>query len=145
MALQMNNVGDRLFEAYNRHDTSAVARLYGADAKHEDVATGHSKHGASAIAEGLRRFVQWFPDARWDPLLQFADQHDRSAITYRLVATLQRPMGRVAARGQRISLRGVLVLELNDGLIGCSTDYWDAATFQRQLNTMKAEEINEDR
>jgi ketosteroid isomerase-like protein len=43
-------------------------------------------------------------------------------------------MGPVASRGQKISLRGVHVLNLRDGLIQRSEDYWDAATFQRQLN-----------
>jgi ketosteroid isomerase-like protein len=43
-------------------------------------------------------------------------------------------MGPVAPRGQKISLRGVHVLDLRDGLITRSEDYWDAASFQRQLN-----------
>ena len=43
-------------------------------------------------------------------------------------------MGSVAARGQQISLRGVLVLEQNDDLISRSTDFWDGLPFQRQIN-----------
>jgi ketosteroid isomerase-like protein len=35
---------------------------------------------------------------------------------------------------QAISLRGVHMLQVRDGLIRRSEDYWDAATFQRQLN-----------
>jgi steroid delta-isomerase-like uncharacterized protein len=130
----MKDLPDRLLEAYNRHDPSAVARLYGAHATHEDIAQGRLRRGPDAIADGLRRFFQWFPDARWEPALKIAGQQNRSAITYRLIATLQEPMGSVAARGQQISLRGVLVLEQNDDLISRSTDFWDGLTFQRQLN-----------
>ena len=106
-----------------------------AHAAHEDIAQGRLRRGPDGIADGLRRFFQWFPDARWEP----APQDRRSAEQKRdyataLLATLQEPMGSVAARGQRISLRGVLVLEQNGGLIGRSTDYWDGLTFQRQLN-----------
>lgn len=130
----MKDLPERLLEAYNRHDPAAVARLYGADATHEDIAQGRLRRGPDAIADGLRRFFQWFPDARWEPALKIAGQQNRSAITYRLIATLQEPMGSVAARGQQISLRGVLVLEQNDDLISRSTDFWDGLTFQRQLN-----------
>jgi steroid delta-isomerase-like uncharacterized protein len=136
----MKDVSDQLFDAYNRHDAPAVARLYHADATHEDVAQGRPRHGPEAIANGLHRFLECFPDAQWEPDAYFADQHNRRAITYGLSATLQKPMGSFAARGQRIVLRGVLVLELNDRLIRRSTDYWDGATLQRQLNASNMEE-----
>jgi steroid delta-isomerase-like uncharacterized protein len=136
----MKDLAGKLFEAYNCHDTSAVARLYDTDAVHEDITRDRSRRGPQAIADGLRRFFEWFPDARWEPHFQFVDQHERRAITYRLSATLQKPMGRVVACGQRISLHGVLVLELNDHLIGRSIDYWDGLTFQRQLNNVDTEE-----
>jgi hypothetical protein len=55
-------------------------------------------------------------------------------VTYLLTASLQSQMGPVAPRDQKISLRGVHVLELCNGLIRRSEDYWDAASFQRQLN-----------
>jgi hypothetical protein len=48
------------------------------------------------------------------------------------------PLGSAAARGQRISLRGVLVLELSDGLVGRSN--WDGVMFQRQLNNSSMED-----
>ncbi len=136
----MKDLTDRLFEAYNCHDASAVARLYASDATHEDVAQGRARRGREAIVDGLSRFFEWFPDARWEPQVRIDNQHDKSAITYRLFATLQKPMGSVVARGQRISLRGALIVELNDGLISRSTDYWDAATLQRQLNNVSTEE-----
>ena len=88
----------------------------------------------------MRRFFQWFPDARWEPDLKISDQRNRSAITHCLLATLHEPMGSVAARGQRISLRGVLAIEPSGGLIGRSTDYRDGVTFQRQLNNITMEE-----
>jgi steroid delta-isomerase-like uncharacterized protein len=136
----MKDLSDRLFEAYNCHDAPAVARLYHADATHEDIAQDRPRRGPEAIADGLRKFFEYFPDAQWAPCARFADQHNRRAITYRLSATLQKPMGSFAARGQRISLRGVLVLELNNSLISRSTDYWDGVTLQRQLNTINREE-----
>jgi hypothetical protein len=61
----------------------------------------------------------------------------RVAVTYLLTATLQAQMGPVPAYGQKISLRGVHVMHQQGGLIRGSEDYWDATTFQRQLNNIK--------
>jgi steroid delta-isomerase-like uncharacterized protein len=136
----MGELPRRLYAAYNDHDPSAVAHLYAPHATHEDVAHGRPRSGPEAIAAGLRLFFGWFPDAHWQPAFQIGDGPDRVAIPYRLTASLQAQMGPIAPRGQAISLRGVQVLEIEDGRIGRSVDYWDAATFQRQLNDITAEE-----
>jgi steroid delta-isomerase-like uncharacterized protein len=132
--MKIASAAARLYDAYNRHDPAAVSRLYAADATHEDIAQGRPKTGPDEIAAGLAKFFGWFPDAHWEPQSQILGAGGREAATYLLTATLQAPMGPVAARGQEISLRGVHVLELRDGLIKRSEDYWDAASFQRQLN-----------
>ena len=134
--MTLSGVAERLYEAYNRHEPASVAQLYAADATHEDIAQGRPRTGPEAISDGLRKFFVWFPDARWEPHLQITDPDGRAAITYLLTATLQTQMGPVPASGQKISLRGVHVLQLQHGLIRRSEDYWDATTFQRQLNTI---------
>jgi steroid delta-isomerase-like uncharacterized protein len=132
--MKIASVAGRLYDAYNRHDPAAVAMLYTADATHEDIAQGRPKTGPDEIAAGLVKFFGWFPDAHWEPQSGILGADGREAATYLLTATLQAQMGPVAPRGQRISLRGVHVLDLRDGLIMRSEDYWDAASFQRQLN-----------
>jgi steroid delta-isomerase-like uncharacterized protein len=132
--MKIGGVAARLYDAYNRHDPAAVAQLYAKDGTHEDIAQGHPKTGPDEIAAGLGRFFGWFPDAHWEPQAGIVGADGREAVTYLLTATLQAQMGPVAARGQRISLRGVHVLDQRDGLIRRSEDYWDAASFQRQLN-----------
>jgi steroid delta-isomerase-like uncharacterized protein len=127
------SVLDSLFAAYNDHDPDAAAALYAPDGHHEDVALGRPRRGAPAIAEGLRRFLSSVPDAHW----QTSDRivtGDRAVGRYVLSGTLQRSMGPFRAHGQRIVLRGVQVLELHEGRILRSEDFWDAATFERQLN-----------
>lgn len=125
-----------LYAAYNGHQPASVARLYDTDATHEEIAQGRIVQGPERIADGLRRFFIWFPDAHWTPRSQITDPDGKIAITYLLTATLQAPMGPIPARGQRLSLRGTHVLHLNGSAISRSEDYWDAATFQRQLNTI---------
>lgn len=134
--MKLHGIADALYGAYNCHDTKAVAALYDVNATHQDIAMGHSKSGADAIAAGLEKFLVWFPDARWEPRLQISDPSGSLTVTYFLTATLGTQMGKIIARGQRISLRGAHVLQVHEGLIHSSEDYWDAATFQRQLNNV---------
>jgi len=137
--LDLNELPRRLYAAYNDHDPSAVARLYAPEATHGDVAHGRPRSGPDVIAAGLQLFFGWFPDAHWQPAFQMDDGRGRVAITYRLTACLQAQMGSIAPRCQAISLRGVHVLEIENGLIGRNVDCWDAATFQRQLNNITVE------
>lgn len=118
----------QFYEAYNRRDPAAVARLYDTDATHEEIAQGTTRRGAEAIAEGLRRFFTWFPDARWEPRSRIVDPDGRVAVTYLLTATLQAPLGTIVAAGQQLSIRGVHVLHLSGDAIRRSEDYWDSTT-----------------
>lgn len=132
--MNLKGVADVLYAAYNSHDLEKVASLYEIDGVHQDIAMGHQVVGGEAIAAGLKKFFGWFPDARWEPLRQMCDADGSIVVTYRLTGTLQVQMGPVIPTGQKISLRGAHVLFLRRGRILSSEDYWDGATFQKQLN-----------
>ncbi|KPH64065.1 ester cyclase [Novosphingobium sp. ST904] len=125
-----------LLDAYNRHDVETVASLYTADGTHEDMAPNKSKVGAAAIAAGLSTFFGWFPDAHWTPR-KLIDGRTASALTYLLEATLTTDMFGVKAHGQKIHLQGALILHFSGKLIRRSEDYWDAATFKRQVDAIR--------
>jgi len=132
--MSIDRVIERLYQAYNAHDAAAVAALYAAEATHEDIAQGKPKRGPDEIAAGLTRFFGWFPDACWTPQHQAIGENSIAAVSYLLAATLKSQFGPIAPRDQAISLRGVHMLQVREGFICRSEDYWDAATFQRQLN-----------
>jgi steroid delta-isomerase-like uncharacterized protein len=123
-----------LYAAYNAHDATAAALLYANNGQHVDVAIGKPKTGGGTIAEGLEAFLAAFPDAHW-AVESTADNEDGRAFgRYVLTGTLQQDMSSFTARGQRLELAGVHVLEYLEGRITKSEDYWDAATFSRQMN-----------
>lgn len=126
------SVLERLHSAYNRHDARAAVVLYTADGEHEDVAGGAPRRGREAIAEGLHRFLRSVPDAHWETI-DIVAEGDREVARYVLTGTLRGDMGPFRATGQRIALRGVHVLDLEAGAIARCEDYWDAATFARQV------------
>ncbi|MEQ8348392.1 MAG: ester cyclase [Sneathiellaceae bacterium] len=133
--MALSDLPGRLYAAYNRHDPGAVAELYDIDAVHREIAQDRARTGREAIADGLARFFEWFPDAHWAGRAAVDDGRGGIAIPYLLTATLQRQMGPFAPQGQAVALKGLHLLRVERGVIQCSEDYWDAATFQRQLAT----------
>ncbi|GAC1534374.1 MAG: nuclear transport factor 2 family protein [Marmoricola sp.] len=123
---------DALYDAYNRHDADGVAALYGKEGEHEDVAFGRPKRGPEAIAGGLRYFLTAFPDAHWETSDRLTEK-GRAVARYVLTGTLRADMGPFKAAGQRLEIRGVQVLEVAAGHIERSEDFWDGATFERQM------------
>ncbi|MBW9113915.1 ester cyclase [Rhizobium cauense] len=131
---------EALYVAYNSHRMGDVAAFYAVGATHEDIAHGRPKVGAQAIVEGLQKFLGWFPDAAWKLESIITDTNEKAAVQYTLTGTLSAALGPIVPRGQKISLRGLMVLTLEDGKISRSEDYWDATTFQKQLNSNTPED-----
>jgi steroid delta-isomerase-like uncharacterized protein len=132
--MSIEKVIERFYEANNARDAAAVVALYAPNASHEEIAQGKVKRGPQEIASGLERFFGWFPDCSWTPERRAVGANGVAMVSYLLKATLKNQMGPIAPRDQAISLRGVHLLVIRDGLIHRSEDYWDSATFQRQLN-----------
>jgi steroid delta-isomerase-like uncharacterized protein len=122
-----------LHAAYNRHDAAGAARLYAPRGTHEDVPQARVAEAPEAVLEGLERFFAAFPDAHW-ATEGVTGTGDEAAAAYRLTGTLTGSLGPFVPTGQRLDLRGVHVVQTDErGRIRRSTDYWDAATFARQM------------
>jgi len=124
---------ETLYNAYNSRRIDDVAALYATDGTHEDIAHGRLKVGAGAIVEGFQKFIDWFPDAEWKLGSIIVGTNKKAAVEYALTGTLSTAMGPIVPRGQKISLRGLMVLTIENQKISRSEDYWDATTFQKQL------------
>jgi len=126
-------LADLLYEAYNRHEPEAAAALYAPDGFHLEIAQDRRAEGPEAIAGGLVGFFAALPDAHWSAARRIA-QDGEIAIAYTLTGTLQGQLGPFAPRGQALKLRGVHLLGTREGQIRWSEDYWDAASFGRQMS-----------
>jgi len=123
---------DRFWTAYNAHEVDAAVSLYAADATHHEVAQGKRAHGAAEIGSGLSRFLESFPDAQWEERRRIVSD-DSAAIAYRLRGHLAAPLGPFRTPGRALDLEGTFVIEAAQGQITATSDYWDAATFGRQM------------
>jgi hypothetical protein len=73
-----------------------------------------------------------FPDAVWESENPYL-RGDGAAVPYTLRGTLRSPLGPYEPREQTLELRGIHLLEFANGMIRRTSDYWDAATFDRQM------------
>jgi steroid delta-isomerase-like uncharacterized protein len=125
-------VVDRFWAAYNAHEVDAAVALYAANATHHEVAQEKRTTGAGEIGSGLTRFLESFPDAHWEERRRIVSG-DSAAITYRLTGHLAAPVGPFRTLGQALNLEGTFLIETAGGQITATADYWDAATFGRQM------------
>jgi ketosteroid isomerase-like protein len=83
---------------------------------------GRGSVGADEYRSRLPGFLASLPGLRYDVRSVIAEG-DRVAVEYRLTAT---------SEGHPIDVRGVMVVEVRDGLITHRTDYWDSLTYLHQ-------------
>jgi steroid delta-isomerase-like uncharacterized protein len=131
------HVARALFAAYNDHDVSAAGALYAADAEHVEMCNGSVKRGRVAVAEGLAYLLHAFPDAQWRVRHVVASE-ERAAVAYRLTGSLHNPFAAFVPCRQKLDLSGVLCLREVNGHVTRAEDYWDRATFERQMAQVPA-------
>ena len=126
------NVVNALYDAYGRHDHRAILAIYCDDATHDEVSQLKTKQGAAEIAVGMQKLFSWLPDVRWEVKSMIVGSGGEVAVAYLMHATAPQKSG--VTEVKTISLRGVQLIHVADGRIRHSEDYWDAATFQRQVS-----------
>ncbi len=110
-------------EAFASADPDLVAALVTEDFVNEHAsALGGGCRGKDQYRERLPGFLASLPGLRYEVEHVLTDG-DKAAAAYRLTAT---------SDGHPVDIRGVMMIELRDGLIASRTDYWDSLTFLRQ-------------
>ena len=104
-------------------DPDAIAAHVAAGFVNEHAsALGRGSTGADEYRSRLPGFLASLPGLRYDVESVIA-AGERVAVQYRLTAT---------SDGRPIDVRGVMVIDVHDGLITHRTDYWDSLTYLRQ-------------
>jgi ketosteroid isomerase-like protein len=109
--------------AFGTGDPERIAALVTDDFVNEHAsALGAGCVGRDEYRQRLPSFLSSMPGLRYE-VEQIVAAGDTVAAPYVLIAT---------SDGSPVRLRGVMVIEIRDGLIAKRTDYWDALTFLRQ-------------
>ncbi len=114
------------------HDADRFLSLFTDDCVYEDVAFGV----VNRVKRELRTFIEGifgaFPDFRIDLKSHFV-AGEWAAMEWVMTGTHEGDLAGMPATHKRFSIRGASVVEFNSAQIKRISDYWDLATFLKQL------------
>ena len=144
MALSPAEVAREVFDAVAARDPDGIVAYGAPDYVDDFVAVGEFR-GRSAIREFFRELFGAVPDLETTVVRIVADQAG-AAVQWRATGTFTGSAFQgVRATGRRIDLRGVDVMDIEDGAITHNTIYYDGASFARQIGLLPAQGSAADR
>ncbi len=129
---QIRRLVHELYDAWSLHQPERIDAIFTDDAIYEDVAGGQIVRGKEAIKQLLRAAYAWAPDFRV-AMKSLVIGDDTAATEWVSEGIQTGPVGDLPASGNSFQLRGVSILTFRDGKIAKVTDYYDMASFLRQL------------
>jgi steroid delta-isomerase-like uncharacterized protein len=134
-AEQIRRLVSELYDAWSLHQPERIDTIFTGDAIYEDVAGGQLHRGKDEIKQLLRAAFAWAPDFRVT-MISLTIGDDSAATEWISEGIQTGPMGEIPASGNSFRLRGVSILRFRDGQICQVTDYYDMASFLRQLDAL---------
>ena len=135
-ASEAETVARQYFAAISAHDLDAAVALWAVGGRE------HVRGQVDALApEGVRTFIgdmlAAMPDMRFE-LLSTTTEGERCAVQWRLTGTFTGPssFNGVAPTGHPLTLEGIDLLSVRDGLVQGNDAYSDAMTFARQIGML---------
>lgn len=118
---------EQYLTALSNGDVDAVVQLVAEDFHNEHTSTlGSSSHGRDTYRERLPGFLAQFAALHYE-VIDVIAENNRAAARYRLTANFD---------GHPLDIAGVMLFEVQDGLIARRTDVWDSLTFLRQTGAV---------
>jgi steroid delta-isomerase-like uncharacterized protein len=133
---QIRRLVDEMYATWSLHEPERVDALFTDDAVHEDVAGGHISRGKAAIKQLMRDAFAFASDFR-STMRSLATAGDTATTEWVTEGTqtgpVATPCGEMVPSGRAFRLCGASILVFREGKIARVTDYYDMATFLKQL------------
>jgi steroid delta-isomerase-like uncharacterized protein len=124
------------WSSIDNKDPERVLALFADDCVFEDVTFGVVARGKEELRSFVNRAFAAVPDFKYGLTSRFAARQ-WAAIEWVMSGTHQGDFPGMPATGKRFSsVRGASILELEAGKIRRESDYWDAATFMKQVGLL---------
>jgi steroid delta-isomerase-like uncharacterized protein len=136
--VDMERVLEEWATAWSSHDTKKLLTLFTDDCVYEDVTFSMVNRGREALrafADGTFAVV---PDFTVELTSRFAAE-TWGVLEWVISGTHHGNFPGMPATGKRFSVRGATIFELQGGKIRRCSDYWDAATFMKQVGLLPAQ------
>ncbi len=126
----------RYFEAIDQHDVERAAAMWAPDGREEVRGQGLFV-GPEGVREFIGGLVEAMPDLNME-ILTTTSEDERCVVHWRMTGTFAGPgtFNGIAPTGHRMSLEGMDMLSVRDGLIVSNDAFTDTMELPRQLGMM---------
>lgn len=125
--------------AWNQGDGDRLGALFAEDGEYLSVPSGRVFRGPEGVAEYLGHMFSGAPDSRLEEVSRVREG-DLVALEWVWTGTHAGDWPGLPATGREFAVRGVTVLEIEDGRIRRAADYWNRGTLLEQLGGRPAGE-----
>jgi len=130
--MPVQSVIDMYFDAFNKHDSEAVAALFARGGTYIDPAVSSGVKG-KALREYLQEHYAAFPDARYRLLRIVVNRDGLTACEWRFKGTNTGPVGNSPATNRAVEVPGASILQAKGGKIAWLHGYYDRRNLLKQL------------
>ena len=135
MTTDLATFSDVINQAWNSHDMEKVLSFYSSQYVGEDVGQAFLLRGHEGIRAMLENYWQAFPDLEFT-VTDTVVQDSRMAIAWMAEGTHQGTIMNIPPTGHRVAVRGVSILDVEDGLIVRGQYIWDLAGMLRHMGLL---------
>ena len=127
-------IAEKWIAAWNSHNPDKMLAVFTDDVFYEDVAFGEVSHGSAEFRKFAASEFEGVPDLELK--LVRANVHGGHGTIEWIFSGTDKG---VFKTGKKFSVRGVSVIDVRDGRIARSLDFYDSATIMRQVGVLPAE------
>ena len=135
MITDLATFANTINQAWNSHDIENVLGFYSAQYIAEDVGQAFLQRGPEGLRLMLEKYWQAFPDLEFT-IMDAVAQDARVAIVWMAEGTHQGTIMNIPPTGHRVQVRGVSILDVEDGLIVRGQYIWDLAGMLRHMGLL---------
>jgi len=122
---------------WSSHDVDHLLSLFTDDCLYEDVTFGVANRGKAELRAFADGIFAVFPDFKVELTTRFS-AGDWAVMEWTISGTHKGDLPGMSATNKTFSIRGATIIELRSGKIKRNSDYWDLATFLKQVGLMSS-------
>ena len=135
MTADLTSYADTLNQACNSHSIEEVLRLCSPDYIGTDIAEPDLLQGHQGLRTILERYWRAYPDLHLlvtDKVIQGSNL----TIVWLAEGTHRGPIMHIPATGRQVEVKGISLIEVQDGLVVRGQNIWDLAGMLRHLGLL---------
>lgn len=137
MTSDLTQYAETINEAWNSHDIENVIRFYAPNYIGEDIGLAAPLQGRDGMRMMLEQYWRAFPDLKFRVISTLVEG-ERLAILWIGEGTHQGTMMNIPPTGHKVQVRGVSIIDIQEGLIVHGQYIWDLAGMLRHMGLLPA-------